>query len=79
MKSMRAPSAAIFFMTYFHRTRGAMAPSAPPDPLLLLTPVAANKTCTVGKRPVRILLECFLVRSLVVTIPLEFYYFLLSI
>ena len=31
MKSMRPPSVAIFFMTYFHRARGgAMAPSAPP-------------------------------------------------
>ena len=31
MKSMRPPSAAIFFMTYFHRAGGgAMAPSAPP-------------------------------------------------
>ena len=27
---MRPPLAAIFFMTYFHRARGAMAPSAPP-------------------------------------------------
>ena len=35
MKSMQPPSAAIFFMTYFHRARGAMAPLAPPpDPLL---------------------------------------------
>ena len=30
MKSMRLPLAAIFFMTYFHRAGGAMAPSAPP-------------------------------------------------
>ena len=30
MKSMRPPSVAIFFMTYFHRAGGAMAPSAPP-------------------------------------------------
>ena len=29
MKSMRPPLAAIFFMTYFHRAGGAMAPSAP--------------------------------------------------
>ena len=29
MKSIRAPSAAIFFMTYFHRARGDMAPSDP--------------------------------------------------
>ena len=37
MKSMRPPSAAIFFMTYFHRARGgAMAPSVPLDPLLIL-------------------------------------------
>ena len=37
MKSMGPPLAAIFFMTYFHRARGAMAPSAPPplDPLLI--------------------------------------------
>ena len=35
MKSMRPPLAAIFFMTYFHRARGAMVPSGPPlDPLL---------------------------------------------
>ena len=34
MKSMRAPSATIFFMTYFHRAGGAMAPSAPLNPLL---------------------------------------------
>ena len=34
MKSMQLPSTAIFFMTYFHRARGAMAPSPPPDPLL---------------------------------------------
>ena len=32
MKSMRLPLAAIFFMTYFHRTRGAMAPSPPAPP-----------------------------------------------
>ena len=30
MKSMQPPLAAIFFMTYFHRARGAMAPSPPP-------------------------------------------------
>ena len=30
MKSMRPPSVAIFFMTYFYRARGGMAPSAPP-------------------------------------------------
>ena len=30
MKSMQLPSAAIFFMTYFHRARGTMAPSPPP-------------------------------------------------
>ena len=35
MKSMRPPLAAIFFMTYFHRAGGAMAPSAPLDPLLI--------------------------------------------
>ena len=35
MKSMQAPLAAIFFMTYFHRARGSMAPSAPLDPLLV--------------------------------------------
>ena len=34
MKSMRLPSAAIFFMTYFYRARGGMAPWAPLDPLL---------------------------------------------
>ena len=39
MKSMRPPSAAIFFMTYFYRAGGgAMAPLAPPlDPLLMGT------------------------------------------
>ena len=30
MTSMQPPSVAIFFMTYFHRAGGAMAPSAPP-------------------------------------------------
>ena len=30
MKSMQLPSVAIFFMTYFHRAGGGMAPSAPP-------------------------------------------------
>ena len=35
MKSMRLHLVAIFFMTYFHRAWGAMAPSAPLDPLLL--------------------------------------------
>ena len=30
MKSMRLPSAAIFFMTYFHRAGGGHGPSAPP-------------------------------------------------
>ena len=35
MKSMRPPSVAIFFMTYFHRAWGGHGPSAPPpDPLL---------------------------------------------
>ena len=35
MKSMRPPSVAIVFMTYFHRAREGMAPSASPlDPLL---------------------------------------------
>ena len=36
MKFMRPPLVAIFFMTYFHRARGGMAPSPPPDPLLSL-------------------------------------------
>ena len=36
MKSMRPPSAAIFFMTYFHRARGGHGPLGPPlDPLLI--------------------------------------------
>ena len=40
MKSMRPPSAAIFFMTYFHRTRGGPWPPRPPlDPLLVITTV----------------------------------------
>ena len=30
MKSMRLPSAAIFFMTYFHRARGGPWPPRPP-------------------------------------------------
>ena len=30
MKSMRSPSAAIFFMTYFHRARGGHGPLGPP-------------------------------------------------
>ena len=30
MKSMRPPSAAIFFMTYFHRARGGHGPLGPP-------------------------------------------------
>ena len=34
MKSMRPPSAAIFFMTYFYRARGGHGPLAPLDPLL---------------------------------------------
>ena len=36
MKSIRPHSAAIFFMTYFHRAGlgGGMPPSTPPDPLL---------------------------------------------
>ena len=34
MKSIWPLLAAIFFMTYFYRTRGSMAPSAPLDPLL---------------------------------------------
>ena len=35
MKSMRPPSAAIFFMTYFHRAGGGHGPLGPPlDPLL---------------------------------------------
>ena len=39
MKSMRLPSAAIFFMTYFLQGRGggAMAPSGPLDPLMKQT------------------------------------------
>ena len=37
MKSMQPPLAAIFFMTYFHRVRGGMAPSAPLDLLLLIS------------------------------------------
>ena len=36
MKSMWPPSAAIFFMTYFDKGRGPMAPSAPLDLLLLV-------------------------------------------
>ena len=34
MKSMRPPSVAIFFMTYFHRARGHGPLDAPLDPLL---------------------------------------------
>ena len=34
MKSMWPPIAAIFFVTYFYRVGGSMAPSTPPDPLL---------------------------------------------
>ena len=34
MKSMRPPSAAIFFMTYFYRAGGPWPPRPPPDPLL---------------------------------------------
>ena len=34
MKSMRPPSAAIFFMTYFHRAGGPWPPRPPLDPLL---------------------------------------------
>ena len=30
MKSKQPPTVAIFFMTYFHRAGGGMAPSAPP-------------------------------------------------
>ena len=38
MKSMRLPSAAIFFMTYFHRARAGPWPRRPPpDPLLRCT------------------------------------------
>ena len=37
MKSMRPPSVAIFFMTYFHRARGGHGPLSPPlDPLLVV-------------------------------------------
>ena len=37
MKSMRPPSAAIFFMTYFYRARGGHGPLGPPlDPLLVI-------------------------------------------
>ena len=32
MKCMRPPLVAIFFMTYFHRARGAKAPFGPPPP-----------------------------------------------
>ena len=40
MKSMQLPLAAIFFMTNFYRTIGAMVPSPPPlDPLLQLKSV----------------------------------------
>ena len=42
MKSMRPPSAAIFFMTYFYRARGGHGPLAPPGSataeLVCLTP-----------------------------------------
>ena len=43
MKSMWPPLVAIFFMTYFYRAGGGMAPSAPPDPLLVLTVVLWNQ------------------------------------
>ena len=46
MKSMRPPSAAIFFMTYFHRAKGEGAwPSRPPpDPLLLISDTKSNSS-----------------------------------
>ena len=44
MKSMRPNLVAIFFMTYFYRTRGAMAPSASLDPLPLPINVMVTMT-----------------------------------
>ena len=47
MKSMRPPSTAIFFMTYFHKAGGGHGPLGPLDPLLSQT--SMHLTCKIDE------------------------------
>ena len=62
MKSMWPPSAAIFFMIYFHRAEGAWPPRPPPP---------GSATGRLLQRTVRILLACILLLSFFFTAMLE--------